>query len=1104
MCVRGPHMVGRASSRSIHAMIASPSRSSPATWLPAPAFISPCPTPSQPPDLEILEIGDLSRDRFRGIFRLTYAGDAHLVLSTKVQANPLSKPTASAPSLGGDDETFAPFSTGSATRGILFAAAPLVVPMQLRLSHVRLRAIIVLVVSKTKGITLVFKNDPLESVQVSSTFDSVAVLAKYLQQEIEGQLKEVFREDLPGIIHRLSQKWLSSHSKSKAKASGSTQPSNPSGTDARQREPASRSAAANGAGASAHASPSAAGSKRSRKKSTSGRKYSTSASQMASSDTTPARKTKGRSSKSAASTHDGRPVPPLPVPVPEASTDPDDLPPDFHIPLSTSFDDIEAYDPTYGLRPDEVRLPKNGQGFKGLKGLKRGMSMGHGGLGGKVGLGGLLDDLRPAEDPHIANGAFDAADQGGMESAVDDDDLETASMQRGESEWAEENGLEDGHDDAPGLGPAFVQRRRRNVGAGDDGDVSDSPRPRGAAGSRMRRSSSSSASESSASSSTASSSSSSSEEPVSRSPLDYISPLQEDDPLTDFTRYGLRPTATSSVGRGSRRGGSALGVSPTQTQGTRRSKLADLRGDGHSEPRRRGSSTNRRRAAAEQGSASPRNRPASVTGVAGVGLSGLGLGSLPGTSGRAGSAVLPRSVSASVMGSNAGSRAGSAPMSRLASATTATTRSSPSGSASASSSSRPAAISRPRIFHTSSLVRPPDPYLYGAEAGEEYDPRYLASSGWTGSVGRSESVGGGSTTIAGGGGGGGRSSRPGSSRTFTIRRKGGVTASTVRSGASERTLGRDDVPNLPRSSVLGGVSRPSAQASARELFARYDSDQREDSYAGVSDVSSGAEGAEEYDDFGGEFARYNANSYPAVPSGDEIEDEMGDEVARLGIGPSSRSTPSIHSGSGTGSGTGGSKTGTLATLEPEPMDENSSAYRRHIYREQYGGQDGLYRPGWGAASTKGSASAGASASASASEREEADAAWDAKKTGGGRPSLAAQGRRGSARSNTTVPAPRHAQAPRDASPMHRLTATPPHLQLKTLASSNQTLSPYTRLGDTRGFAVRSAPGTPGTTTPGAGVGLAGSGLSMGAGDGGAGGTEARDREARRRRTFQLG
>ena len=38
-----------------------------------------------PPDLEILEIGDLAEDRFRGIFKMTYAGDAYLTLKTRVQ-----------------------------------------------------------------------------------------------------------------------------------------------------------------------------------------------------------------------------------------------------------------------------------------------------------------------------------------------------------------------------------------------------------------------------------------------------------------------------------------------------------------------------------------------------------------------------------------------------------------------------------------------------------------------------------------------------------------------------------------------------------------------------------------------------------------------------------------------------------------------------------------------------------------------------------------------------------------------------------------------------------------------------------------------------------
>lgn len=45
---------------------------------------------SVPPELEILEIGDLAEDRFRGIFKMCYSGDAFLTLKTRVQVRPLS------------------------------------------------------------------------------------------------------------------------------------------------------------------------------------------------------------------------------------------------------------------------------------------------------------------------------------------------------------------------------------------------------------------------------------------------------------------------------------------------------------------------------------------------------------------------------------------------------------------------------------------------------------------------------------------------------------------------------------------------------------------------------------------------------------------------------------------------------------------------------------------------------------------------------------------------------------------------------------------------------------------------------------------------------
>lgn len=40
----------------------------------------------------MLEMGELSMERFRGIFKLTYNGDAHIVLQTKVQVHFLDSP----------------------------------------------------------------------------------------------------------------------------------------------------------------------------------------------------------------------------------------------------------------------------------------------------------------------------------------------------------------------------------------------------------------------------------------------------------------------------------------------------------------------------------------------------------------------------------------------------------------------------------------------------------------------------------------------------------------------------------------------------------------------------------------------------------------------------------------------------------------------------------------------------------------------------------------------------------------------------------------------------------------------------------------------------
>lgn len=121
---------------------------------------------------------------------MSYNGDAFLTLKTRVQANPLNTYLLTRPSF--------------ASPRPLAAATGLTIPLQITLSEIKLSGFIILVFSKQKGLTLVFRNDPLESLKVSSTFDSIPFVRDYLQKEIEGQLRILLMDELPAIIHRLS------------------------------------------------------------------------------------------------------------------------------------------------------------------------------------------------------------------------------------------------------------------------------------------------------------------------------------------------------------------------------------------------------------------------------------------------------------------------------------------------------------------------------------------------------------------------------------------------------------------------------------------------------------------------------------------------------------------------------------------------------------------------------------------------------------------------------------------------------------------------------------------------------------------------------------
>ncbi|OWB55137.1 hypothetical protein B5S28_g1002 [[Candida] boidinii] len=169
------------------------------------------------PDFEILEVGDLGPDKFRGIFKFKYDGDASITVNTKVQASPLT--------IYSDNiiDTLIEQNNGSLDDLDFLdncseissfvkpkfndADVNFSIPLNLKLSEFKLSSIIIIVFSKTKGLTLVFKNDPLESISVNSSFDTIKPIAKFLQKKIELQISELFREQLPSLLYKFSLKY---------------------------------------------------------------------------------------------------------------------------------------------------------------------------------------------------------------------------------------------------------------------------------------------------------------------------------------------------------------------------------------------------------------------------------------------------------------------------------------------------------------------------------------------------------------------------------------------------------------------------------------------------------------------------------------------------------------------------------------------------------------------------------------------------------------------------------------------------------------------------------------------------------------------------------
>lgn len=85
------------------------------------------------------------------------------------------------------------------------AASSLVLPLDFTISHVRLSGLVTLVVSKARGVIVVFQNDPLQSVKITSSLDFLPGASDMLKQEIEEELSLMFSDYIPEMLNKMSQ-----------------------------------------------------------------------------------------------------------------------------------------------------------------------------------------------------------------------------------------------------------------------------------------------------------------------------------------------------------------------------------------------------------------------------------------------------------------------------------------------------------------------------------------------------------------------------------------------------------------------------------------------------------------------------------------------------------------------------------------------------------------------------------------------------------------------------------------------------------------------------------------------------------------------------------
>ncbi|EGG18607.1 histidine kinase [Cavenderia fasciculata] len=150
----------------------------------------------KPPQLELKQVADASKEKFKFIFHVNYRGNGLLELRTKVQANPVYLGTSIALTRH-EKQLLQQLNIGSASN-------PHIMPLSIIITDIVFDGELTVALVNNKSIEASFTTDPLKQVNIKTSFDEFPAVANFIKSLVDTQLRNFIMKDFPTIVSSIT------------------------------------------------------------------------------------------------------------------------------------------------------------------------------------------------------------------------------------------------------------------------------------------------------------------------------------------------------------------------------------------------------------------------------------------------------------------------------------------------------------------------------------------------------------------------------------------------------------------------------------------------------------------------------------------------------------------------------------------------------------------------------------------------------------------------------------------------------------------------------------------------------------------------------------